>query len=129
MPSSDHEAIASLLALYEKALNTSDLPLTMSIWTQDGVFIQPGYPSHIGTAAIKKAYTGLYALVEHNVHISVEEVQIMSADWAFARTRVSGNVVFAEDGRVENDTVQQLLVLKREGDGWKIARYSFSPMA
>ncbi|KAF7982819.1 hypothetical protein HWV62_25759 [Athelia sp. TMB] len=124
----DSNLIQQLFKSYETALNTSDMALTMSLYhPTDAVFMLPHSPPSIGRTAVQDAYEKLYALVDHMVSVTIEEVTVASPEWAFARTTTTGKYRVRASGKEEDDAVMQLWVLRKEGARWFVARYSFSP--
>jgi ketosteroid isomerase-like protein len=55
--------------------------------------------------------------------IAVEPVEIeICGDWAFVRTLVTGTVKLHGSGETVSVNVKQLEILRRQQDGWRIAR-------
>ena len=128
------QAIKDVFITYERALNTSDLSLAMSLYTEDAVFMMPRQAPSVGKAAIQVAYDKLFSEVDHHVHVDIDEIKLASGgDLAFARTTTTGTCTIRAMGREVPDAVQQLWVLEfvsnkeSERGEWRIARYSFSP--
>ena len=129
-PSEAQDPIKKLLITYEVSLNTSNLPLAMSLYTADAVFMAPHSPPSVGKDNIEAAYTQLFSTIDHIVNITVDESQVLSAEgWAMARTTCSGYRRAKATGKEEPDAVQGLWILKQVAGEWKIARYAFSSTA
>ena len=60
------------------------------------------------------------------VEFDIVEVEVIAQDWAFARTNSSGTTTINATGDKVAEGNQELFLLKRVDDNWKIARYSFS---
>jgi len=120
------QAIRDLFRRYEKCLNTSSLDEVNDLYTTKSICLFPGSQPHIGHSAVLKAYEKLFGEVDHKVAIAVEEVEIASAEWGYARTTCVGSCVFKNSGNEVRDQAQGLWVLRHTGSGWKIWRYSFS---
>ena len=135
------KSVQDLFSTYQTALNSSDLDLAMAMyWPEDGdknsraAFTAPHSPPSIGLKAIRSAYEELFAKVEHMVNIEIEHFSLThDSNWAFVRTRCTGNCRVRATGEELEDDVQGSWVLQRLGgaksyqDGiWKVTSYHFS---
>jgi uncharacterized protein (TIGR02246 family) len=128
-PSTDAKvAIRGQLQRYEQALNESDIDSVMKLYTADGVFMPQHSLPAVGREAVRVAYDHVFATIKLNVRFQIDEIQPLSKDWAFARTRSNGQVkVLASDQPAAPEANQELFLLHREADGqWRFARYIFS---
>ena len=124
---SDQENIHALLKAYEQVLNASDVNGVLKLYTEDGVFMSPNNPSAVGIHQVEAAYTGAFQAIDLNVEFDVVEVEVISDDWAFARTNSTGTITINATGDKFAEGNQELFVFQKTDDGdWKIARYSFS---
>jgi uncharacterized protein (TIGR02246 family) len=122
------EAITSLLAKYNDALNASSTDAVMPLYADDGVFMPPYTASAVGPEAVRKAYDAVFNAITLNVKFTIAEIVEMTPGWAFARTNSAGTTTIHETGAKNAEGNQELFIFKKEADGdWKIARYSFSP--
>lgn len=124
----DWTAIAHQLDRYEQALNSADIDTVMKLYAQDAVFMpQHSLPAQ-GSDAIRKAYRQVFDAIRLNIDFTVDEIGVLSKDWAYARTRSNGTVkVLANDQPPAPEANQELFLLHRERDGeWRFARYIFS---
>ena len=88
------------------------------------------FPTAIGHSAISAAYDKTFAMIALSVKFEILEIEVMSEEWAFARTASKGKVrVNGGEGELESEEGnQELFVLRKEDGGegeWKIARYCF----
>jgi uncharacterized protein (TIGR02246 family) len=123
---SDEEAVAGVLAEYEKALNASSTEQVMKLYAADGVFMPQHFPSSVGADAVRKAYDGVFAAITLKVKFNVAEVRQLAPEWAMARTNSKGTVTVHATGATNPEANQELFVFQKAGDSWKIARYCFS---
>ena len=123
---SDTEAIAALLGRYAEALNNSDTEAVMKLYTEDGVFMPQHFASSVGADAVRQAYDSVFRAIQLTVKFHLEEVQPVSTEWAFARTNSAGSVLVHATGETFAEANQELFVLRKVEDDWKIARYCFS---
>lgn len=123
----NEKAVAAVLVKYQDALNASDTEAVMPLYTGDGVFMPPYSQSAIGTAAVRKAYDGVFKAITLKVKFTIAEIVEMSPNWVFARTNSAGTTTDHTTGAKSAEANQELFIFKKEPTGaWKIARYSFS---
>ena len=81
----------------------------------------------VGRNSIRAAYEGVFTAITLDIEFEVDEIALLSKDWAFARTRSEGTVRINATGDTGPEAKQELFLLQRNGAGhWKIARYIFS---
>ena len=123
---SDENAVAAVLARYEKALNESDSNAVMKLYAPDGVFMAQNFPSSVGADAVRKAYDTVFNTIKLSVKFNVAEVVQVAPQWAFARTNSAGNVTVNATGAKSAEANQELFVFHKADGAWQIARYCFS---
>lgn len=128
MPNPDTTAITRQLERYERALNSSDVDAVMRLYSDDAVFMPQHSLPVAGAGAIRSAYQQIFKTIRLSIDFTIDEIQPLSRDWAFARTRSNGTVkVLAKDGPAGAEANQEIFLLHRGRDGqWKFARYIFS---
>lgn len=124
----DQAAIAHQLDHYQKALNAADLDAVMQIYAKDAVFMPQHSLPAVGRDAIRTAYRHVFDTIHLDIEFSIDEIQVLSRDWAYARTRSNGTLkVLASDQPSGAEANQEIFLLHRETDGqWHFARYIFS---
>ncbi len=122
----DENAVAAVLASYEKALNESDSNAVMKLYAADGVFMPQNFPSSVGADAVRKAYDTVFNNIKLRVKFNVAEVIQVAPDWAFARTNSAGNATVNATSAKSAEANQELFVFHKVDGAWKIARYCFS---
>lgn len=128
MPNPDTTAITRQLERYERALNSSDVDAVMRLYSDDAVFMPQHSLPVAGAGAIRSAYQQIFKTIRLSIDFTIDEIEPLSRDWAFARTRSNGTVkVLAKDGPAGAEANQEIFLLHRGKDGqWKFARYIFS---
>ena len=123
----NREKIENVLSTYEKALNASDTDTVMTLYADDGVFMAQHSAPNVGREAVRAAYDRVFQAITLNVEFTVDEIQQVSPDWAFVRTRSEGVVTINATGDQGPEGNQELFIFQKANDGsWKIARYIFS---
>jgi uncharacterized protein (TIGR02246 family) len=122
----NEQAVATVLAKYQDALNQSDTDAVMELYASDGVFMPQNSPSSIGAKAVRKAYDTAFNTIKLTVKFNVAEVIELSPNWAFARTDSAGTVKVLATGEGGPEANQELFLFQKIDGAWKIARYCFS---
>ncbi len=123
---SDQENIHAVLKAYEQVLNASDVAGVLKLYSKDGVFMAQHNPSAVGMHQVEAAYTGAFQAIDLNVEFDIVEIEVISDDWAFARTNSTGTTTINATGDKVAEGNQELFVLQKIDGDWKIARYAFS---
>ncbi|MDH4110704.1 MAG: SgcJ/EcaC family oxidoreductase [Nitrospira sp.] len=120
-------AVQDILSAYETALNAQDTDTIVSLYADDGVFMPQHSQPQVGRDSIRAAYEGVFQAITLDIEFDVDEIGVLSEDWAFARTRSEGTVRINATGDSGPEANQELFLFQRTDDGnWKIARYIFS---
>ena len=122
----EEEAVAGVLAEYERALNASSTEQVMKLYAPDGVFMAQHFPSSVGADSVRKAYDSVFAAITLKVKFDIAEVRQLAPEWAMARTNSKGTVNVHATGKTNPEANQELFLFQKLGDSWKIARYCFS---
>jgi uncharacterized protein (TIGR02246 family) len=122
----DKAQIEAVLKSYERVLNASDVDGVVRLYTEDGVFMAQHNPSAVGIQQVEAAYTGAFQAIDLNVEFDIVEIEVISDDWAFARTNSTGTVTINATGDKFPEGNQELFVMQKIDGDWKIARYAFS---
>jgi uncharacterized protein (TIGR02246 family) len=123
----DDAAIRKVMSSYEAALNGSNTDGVMPLYAEDGVFMAPNNPSAIGKSSVRQAYDAVFKAITLKVKFTIDELVVMSPQWAFVRTNSAGTQRINASGTTSAEANQELFIFKKEQDGnWRIARYSFS---
>jgi uncharacterized protein (TIGR02246 family) len=121
----ENSAIEKLLSGYGDALNVSDIPKTVALYTKDGTIMPQGAPLAKGEEQLRAAYEGLFKAFQLKVEYSTDEVNV-NGDHAFVRTHSKGTTLIRASGEtvpVDNKEVFELLKVSGE---WKISHYIFN---
>lgn len=122
----EQKSIHALLTMYEQVLNASDVDGVLSLYSDDGVFMAQHKPSAVGASAIRSAYKAVFKAIDLDITFDIIEIAVVADDWAFARTNSNGITTINATGDKIAEGNQELFVLNKRGNEWKIARYSFS---
>ncbi len=118
--------IEKVLKQYERSLNTSNVEGVIDLYTADGVLLAPNAPSAVGTESLRESYTGTFQAISLNILFDIEELKVISPEWAYLRTNSTGVINILGNGAQIPEGNQELFLLRKSRGVWKIARYSFS---
>ncbi|KAJ9634272.1 hypothetical protein H2204_006349 [Knufia peltigerae] len=121
-------AIRNLLTAYGTTLESGNVEDAVSLYTEDGVFMAPGYSPMSGTEELRAAYTRVFSTIRLKINFDIAEIVRAGEDWAFARSTAEGRKEFLKLGGDEYHNNQELFILRKVNGKWKIARYAFSSM-
>lgn len=125
----EQDALAGIKELHRKDIEASkarDFEILLSLWTEDGVLLEPGKKPIIGKDALK-AYMYEQAKISHAYKIKKyehkwEEIKVIG-DWAFEWGFFDAEAEMIKTGEIIKQKGKLLRVLKRQKDGsWKGAR-------
>jgi uncharacterized protein (TIGR02246 family) len=126
----DREAIRELDRRDMAASKTNDVDTLASLWTDDGVLLQPGTGPVIGKQAIR-------AMLDQQKQ-QAAQVQILAYDETWNEVRVAGDYAWEwgqitttiklPNGKEIDAAVNAVRILARQSDGsWKVARAIVTP--
>lgn len=122
----DITAINEIWTQYSSSLNSGDIDLWISLWTDNGVQMPPDSPPVIGKEQIRGRNKGVLDQFTFNMGITNEEVRV-AGDWAFARGTYTAILTPKAGGETIDIDGKYLTILKRQVDGsWKIFRDCFN---
>jgi uncharacterized protein (TIGR02246 family) len=124
--------LAAINELHEKDLKASrakDFDILLSLWTEDGILLEPGKEPIVGIDAIR-AYIDEQSQASQDYTINKYEHHWMEikviGDWAFEWGFFEAEAKMVAGGKVIRDHGKLFRLLKRQKDGsWKAARAIF----
>lgn len=128
MSDTEIESITSVLHAYGNALKSRNVEEAVALYTSDGVIMPPHFTASVGTSALRESYTRIFSSIQLVITFSIDEVVVMSPEWAFARTTAEGTKTILATQESEPHANQELFIMRKEEGSWKIARYAFSTM-
>ena len=116
----DTAAVNDIWDQYSSSLNSGDIDLWMSLWTDNGVQMPPGEPPVIGKDQIRARNKAVLDQFTFNMGITNEEVGV-AGDWAFARGTYKATLTPQQEGEATFVDGKYMTILERQPDGgWKI---------
>lgn len=122
------KAIKTTLQSYRDNLVASDAEGCAALYADDGITMAQNFQTQVGSAAVKAWYKLCFSLLSLDVEFDIKEVVLASEEYAFARTSSAGTQTQLASGKTSHESNQELFVMKKVDDEWKIARYCFCTM-
>ncbi len=118
--------ITHVLKEYEKALNTSDAKLALSLYGSDPIAMPQGAPAFAGREKVRAAYDGFFTTLKLNVTFQIHEIVGMGGDLAYVRTTSGGQQEILATHTTSREANNELFIFRKEDGHWKIHRYLFA---
>lgn len=116
------QAIASEEANSNRAFHNRDLNALVAPYASKAVFILPGMPPQVGTAAIRNAYSEALKDPKFDVSFAADKVEVArSGDLAFTQGHFTMKGSDPKTEALTTSTGSYLTIFKKQPDGsWKI---------
>jgi len=85
----------------------------------------PEIPAINGVEEIISTYEYLFSQFDFKLKFDIKEVAI-SENFAYVYSNSEGTITLESDGTEETSKNQEIFILIKEGDDWKISRYMFN---
>lgn len=118
----DEVAIRELIAQTAAANNVADTAGWVALFEDRAVYMPPGAPAVTTREGLQEMAAAGFGPYAADIQITPVEI-VVSGDWAFARSHVTGTVTPRAGGDAIPVDLKQLVIYHRQRDGtWKIAR-------
>lgn len=117
--------IRSLIATYERALNTGDVALAVGCYTADALMMAAAQPTVAGPDLLDAYRAGFHAF-RMEVEFAVDELIVADHSMAYALTRSTGHQIIFATGARNPESNREVFIFGIEDGAWKIRRYLFN---
>ncbi len=117
--STDAAPLRSIMEKYAAALRANDVDALVALYTANGVFMREDMPAVVGRDALRAAYRQIFATLKLDLTFDVVEAEI-AGDMGWLRAVSKGKIKFLATGVETTDSFNEMIVFRREADGWKI---------
>ena len=117
--SADAAPLRELMERYATALRANDVDGLVSLFTANGVFMREDMPAVVGRDALRAAYRQTFATLKLDLVFDVVEAEI-AGDMGWLRAVSKGRIKVLATGVETMDSFNEMIVFRREADGWKI---------
>jgi len=122
---SDEVKIRELISEYQIALNNEEIEKISTLYSKQAIFMPPEIPAINGVEEIVSTYEYLFSQFDFKLEFDIKEV-VISENFAYVHSNSEGTITLESDETEETSKNQEIFILIKEGDDWKISRYMFN---
>ena len=122
---SDEAKIRELISGYQIALNNEEIEKISTLYSEQAIFMPPDVPAIKGVEEIVLTYEYLFSQFNFELEFDIKEV-VISENFAYVLSNSEGTITLESNETEETSKNQEIFILIKEGDDWKISRYMFN---
>ncbi len=122
---SDEVKIRELISVYQTALNNEAIEKIPTLYSEQAIFMPPDVPAIKGVEEIGLTYEYLFSQFDFELEFDIKEV-VISENFAYVLSNSEGTITLENSETEETSKNQEIFILIKEGDDWKISRYMFN---
>jgi len=122
---SDEVKIRELISEYQIALNNEEIEKISTLYSEQAIFMPPEIPAIKGVEEIGLTYEYLFSQFDFELEFDIKEV-VISENFAYVLSNSEGTITLESNETEETSKNQEIFILIKEGDDWKISRYMFN---
>jgi len=122
---SDEVKIRELISEYQIALNNEEIEKIPTLYSEQAIFMPPDVPAIKGVEEIGLTYEYLFSQFDFELEFDIKEV-VISENFAYVLSNSEGTITLENSETEETSKNQEIFILIKEGDDWKISRYMFN---
>ncbi|GFN39710.1 MAG: hypothetical exported protein [Marine Group I thaumarchaeote] len=122
---SDEAKIRELISGYQIALNNEEIEKISTLYSEQAIFMPPEIPAIKGVEEIVLTYEYLFSQFDFELEFDIKEV-VVSENFAYVHSNSEGTITLESSETEETSKNQEIFILIKEGDDWKISRYMFN---
>jgi len=123
---SDEVKIRELISEYQIALNNEEIEKISTLYSKQAIFMPPEIPAINGVEEIVLTYEYLFSQFDFELEFDIKQV-VISENFAYLLSNSEG--IIESSGTEETSKNQEIFILIKEGDDWKISRYIFNSLS
>jgi len=128
MMEGDEAKIRELISVYQIALNNEEIEKIPTLYSEQAIFMPPEIPAINGVEEIGLTYEYLFSQFDFELEFDVKEV-VISENSAYVHSNSEGTITLKSNKTEETSKNQEIFILIKEGDDWKISRYMFNSLS
>jgi len=122
---SDEAKIRELISVYQIALNNEEIEKISTLYSEQAIFMPPDVPAINGVEEIVLTYEYLFSQFDFELEFDIKQV-VISENFAYVISNSEGTITLESNETEETSKNQEIFILIKEGDDWKISRYMFN---
>jgi len=128
MMEGDEAKIRELISGYQIALNNEEIEKISTLYSKQAIFMPPDVPAINGVEEIVLTYEYLFSQFDFELEFDIKQV-VVSENFAFVLSNSEGTITLESSETKETSKNQEIFILIKEGDDWKISRYMFNSLS
>ncbi len=124
----DEAKIRELISEYQIALNKEEIEKISTLYSKQAIFMPPEIPAINGVEEIVLTYEYLFSQFDFELEFDIKQV-VISENFAYLLSNSEGTITLESSGTEETSKNQEIFILIKEGDDWKISRYMFNSLS
>jgi len=125
---SDEIKIRELISEYQIALNTEEIEKISTLYSNQAIFMPPDIPAINGVEEISLTYEYLFSQFNFELEFDIKEV-VVSENFAYVLSNSEGIITLESSETEETSKNQEIFILIKDADHWKISRYMFNSLS
>jgi len=125
MMEGDEGKIRELISVYQIALNNEEIEKIPMLYSKQAIFMPPEIPAINGVEEIGLTYEYLFSQFDFELEFDIKEVEI-SENSAYVLSNSEGTITLKSNKTEETSKNQEIFILIKEGNDWKISKYMFN---
>jgi len=121
----DEAKIRELISGYQIALNNEEIEKISTLYSEQAIFMPLDVPAIKGVEEIVLTYEYLFSQFNFELEFDIKEV-VVAENFAYVLSNSEGTITLESSGTEETSKNQEIFILIKEGDNWKISRYMFN---
>jgi len=123
---SDESKIRELIFEYQDVLNNEEIEKISTLYSKQAIFMPPEIPTIHGVEEIGNTYEYVFSQFDFELEFDIKEV-VVSENFAYVLSNSEGTIKSSETEEASKN--QEIFILIKEGDDWKISRYMFNSLS
>jgi len=125
MMEGDEAKIRELIFAYQNMLNNEEIEKIPTLYSEQAIFMPPDVPAINGVEEIGLTYEYLFSQFDFELEFDIKQV-VISENFAYVLSNSEGTITLESNETEETSKNQEIFILIKEGDNWKISRYMFN---
>jgi len=125
MMEGDEAKIRELISGYQIVLNNEEIEKISTLYSEQAIFMPPDVPAIHGVEEIGLTYEYLFSQFDFELEFDIKEV-VISENFAYVVSNSEGTITLESNETEETSKNQEIFILIKEGEDWKISRYMFN---
>ncbi len=125
MMEGDEAKIRELISGYQIALNNEEIEKIPTLYSKQAIFMPTDVTAINGVEEIVLTYEYLFSQFDFELEFDIKEV-VIAENFAYVVSNSEGKITLENSDTEETSKYQEIFILIKEDDNWKISRYMFN---